>query len=165
LKPQYEVNSLREDLLPNIKVETNIEAPPGLCFDLARHVNAHAFSTAHTRERIVDAPPTGLLQLGDEVEFEAVHFGIKQRLKSKIVEYDRPKRFVDEMQKGAFKRLRHTHEFQETPGGTLMIDTLDFASPFGALGAIADRLFLRRYMQRFLKRRSQALKRMAEKQS
>lgn len=100
--------------MPIVRVETEIAASLEECFDRARDVNLHTDSTTGSKERIVDAPPSGMLELGDEVEFEAVHFGIRQRLRSKIVEYDRPNRFVDEMQRGAFKRLRHTHEFTAT---------------------------------------------------
>lgn len=145
-----------------IRTETFIAATPEVCFDLARDVNAHASSTAQSKERIIDAPASGLLELGDEVEFEAVHFGIKQRLRSKIVEFKRPLRFVDEMQRGAFKRLRHTHEFEAIESGTKMVDIMDFASPFGFLGAMADRLFVASYLRGFLVRRNEELKAMAE---
>ena len=104
-----------------------------------------------------------MLEMGDEVEFEAKHFGIRQRLRSKIVEYDRPHRFVDQMQKGAFARMKHIHGFERTASGTKMIDTLDFASPFGPLGAIVDRLVLKKYMEKFLRMRNDELKQMAER--
>ncbi len=149
-------------VMPIVRVETAIAASPEECFDRARDVNLHAASTAGSKERIVDAPASGMLELGDEVEFEAVHFGIRQRLRSKIVEFDRPRIFVDEMQRGAFKRLRHTHEFARTERGTLMIDELDFASPFGLLGAIADKLFLAGYMRRFMLAKNAELKRLIE---
>lgn len=122
----------------------------------------HAESAEGTGERIVESPESGMLELGDEVEFEGRHFGIALRLRSKIIEYDRPARFVDEMQRGPFARLRHTHEFFEEPGGTLMVDTFDFASPLGPLGAIADRLFVTRHFRRFAIERNLFLKRKLE---
>jgi ligand-binding SRPBCC domain-containing protein len=145
-----------------LRTEIDIAAPPEVCFDLARDMNAHAASTAGTKERIIECPESGMLELGDEVEFEATHFGIRQRLRSKIVEFDRPRRFADQMQKGAFARMKHTHEFEETTSGTRMIDTLDFASPLGTLGAIADLLFIKGYMRKFLISRNEELKAMAE---
>jgi ligand-binding SRPBCC domain-containing protein len=146
----------------SIRLETLIDAPIEYVFDLARNIQAHAASAAHTGERIVECPPSGLVELGDEVEFEARHFGIRQRLRSKIVEYDRPRRFVDQMQRGAFKTLRHVHEFRSAADGTLMIDELEFTSPLGVLGKLADVLVLRSYMTNFLRRRNTQLKRMAE---
>ena len=111
----------------------------------------------------MDGITKGLIGPDESVTFEARHFGIKQRLTSKIVGFDRPNSFTDEMQRGAFKRLRHVHEFRPVPGGTLMVDTLDFASPLGPLGWLAD-LFLRGYMARFVRRRNQALKAIIESQ-
>ena len=63
---------------------------------------------------------------------------------------------------GAFRSLRHTHTFEAVPGGTLMRDRLEFTSPLGILGRIADALFLERYMRRFLETRNANLKRIAE---
>jgi ligand-binding SRPBCC domain-containing protein len=75
---------------------------------------------------------------------------------------ERPRLFVDERVRGAFARFTHTHEFHARDGGTLMIDRFDDASPLGALGRIADRLFLARYMTRLLEVGASALRRMAE---
>jgi len=148
--------------MPVIQVETYIGASADVCFDLARNVHAHVSSAERSKERVVSAPESGLLELGDEVVFEAVHFGVKQRLRSKVVEYDRPRLFVDEMQSGAFKVLRHVHEFEQVGAGTKMVDRMTFESPFGFLGAVLDRLFLAGYLRRFLIARNSVLKSLAE---
>src|SRR5438552_14827566 len=105
--------------MTTIVVETRIAAPIEMCFDLARDVDAHLKTSSSTGERAVGGKTSGLLELGDSVTFEGVHFGIRQRLTSKIVEYDRPNRFVDEMVEGPFASLRHTHEF--VPDGTFVL--------------------------------------------
>jgi ligand-binding SRPBCC domain-containing protein len=140
-----------------VSVETSTGAPPCVCFDAARNVDTHALTTDWTRERIADAPQSRMLEGGDLVTFEAVHFGVRQRLTAKIVDYRRPERFVDEMVRGPFRSLRHTHEFQATTGGTRMIDTLEIAAPLGVIGWVAERLFLAAYMRAFLARRNAAL--------
>jgi ligand-binding SRPBCC domain-containing protein len=132
------------------------------CFDLARDMKTHAETMRQSNERIVSAPESGVLRLGDEVTFEAVHFGIRQRLTSKIVEFDRPDSFTDEMQKGAFKSLRHTHQFVAESAGTKMIDTLEIEAPLGPLGWIAERVFLRRYMKQLIEQRGRELKQLVE---
>jgi ligand-binding SRPBCC domain-containing protein len=104
----------------------------------------------------------GLLELGDEVTWEARHLGVTQRLTARITRLDRPVVFEDVMVRGAFASLRHVHEFVPRDGGTTMIDTFTFTSPLGPLGAIVDRLFLAGYMRRFLISRAHELKRMAE---
>lgn len=140
----------------------DIRAPVEKVFDLARDIETHQKTTAWTSERVVECTADRFLEEGDVVTFEARHFGIRQRLTSKVSLCDRPRRFVDEMQRGAFKSLRHEHLFEETPEGTRMTDRLVFEAPFGPLGWIAERVFLAAYMRRFLGRRNQELKRLAE---
>jgi ligand-binding SRPBCC domain-containing protein len=148
--------------MPTIHLETFIGAPPQLCFDLARSVDVHMASTNHTGERAVAGVTSGMMNLDDEVTWEARHFGVRQRLTSRITMMERPRLFVDEMQRGAFKRWHHTHTFEERRGGTLMIDDADYASPLGLLGRLADRLFLERYMTRLLLVRNAHIKKVAE---
>src|ERR1044072_2159115 len=112
--------------MPTVVIETTIDAPVELCFDLARGVGVHAESAAFSSERIVEPGPTGgLLERGDLVAFEGRHFGIRQRFVARITELDRPIRFVDEMVHGAFKRLRHIHEFEWIGRATLMRDIIE----------------------------------------
>ena len=59
-------------------------------------------TTVETKEKAVGGVTTGLLLAGDVVTWEAVHFGIRQRLTAKITEMDRPYMFEDIMVKGAF---------------------------------------------------------------
>lgn len=148
--------------MPTIIIETEIQAPIELCFDLARDVEIHCATTDQTQERIVAGKTSGLLELGDQVTFEVVHFGVKQRLTSKIVEYVRPYKFTDQMISGAFKSLRHLHEFEVTDKGTLMRDTLEWESPLGFLGMVADRLAVESHMRNFLLERNRQLKKITE---
>src|SRR5436305_12653501 len=146
----------------HLMIETLIAAPPEAVFDLARDVSAHTRSASFTGERAVDPGRTeGLLELGDLVTFEGVHFGIRQRFTAKIVELDRPRRFVDELVKAAFRSMRHVHEFEPRDGGTLMRDALDWVSPLGILGVIADKIAVRRHLQNFVTKKQQALKDIA----
>jgi len=148
--------------VPVIRVETEIAASPEECFDSHRDLGLHVLSAKGSGERIVGERQEGLLELGDEVTFEARHFGFKFRMTSKIVEFDRPRQFVDEMTKGPFKRLRHIHRFEPTEGGTNAIDEMEFASPFGLMGLLVDRLFVSRHLREFLMARNVALKRILE---
>ena len=148
--------------MPVIVLRTRIVAPPSRCFDLARDVDLHERSTAASHERAVAGVTSGLLKPGDEVTWEATHLGVRQRLISRITEFDPPNRFVDEMVRGAFARFRHEHQFLAVRGGTEMVDIFDYTSPLGPLGRLADGLFLRRYMMRLLRARNAYLKRAAE---
>jgi ligand-binding SRPBCC domain-containing protein len=148
--------------MPIIHLQTYIDAPIERCFDLALSVDLHRHSVAHTRERPIAGVTSGVMRLGDSVTWEAVHFGIRQRLTSKITAYERPYRFTDEMVRGAFRELRHAHEFLPQPPGVLMIDRFWFRAPFGLLGWVAERIVLTRYMTGLLLTRNRYLKRLAE---
>ncbi|MEO6891225.1 MAG: SRPBCC family protein [Ktedonobacteraceae bacterium] len=139
-----------------------IDAPIERCFDLSLNVDLHRHSVAHTHERPVAGVLTGMMKLGDTVTWEAVHFGIKQHLTSKITAYERPYRFTDEMLRGAFQEIHHVHEFVPQPPGTLMIDLFTFRAPLGIFGRVAESLFLTRYMRGLLLTRNRYLKQVAE---
>jgi ligand-binding SRPBCC domain-containing protein len=63
---------------------------------------------------------------------------------------------------GAFKRLRHIHEFEAVGNATLMRDIIEWQAPFGLIGMLADKLFLRRHMAWFVSTKQRALKQIAE---
>jgi ligand-binding SRPBCC domain-containing protein len=148
--------------MPVIQLSTTIVAPPERVFDLARSFDAHQQSAEGTQERAVAGVTRGLIGMGDEVTWEARHFGVKQRLTVRITGFERPLWFQDVMVSGAFKSMRHDHEFVAQSPGTLMVDRFEFESPFGILGRMADRVFLFGYMRRFLVKRNQVLKNLAE---
>jgi ligand-binding SRPBCC domain-containing protein len=145
-----------------IRLETSINAPIERCFDLSLSVDLHRRSVAQTHERPVAGVTSGVMKLGDTVTWEAMHFGIKQHLTSKITAYERPYRFTDEMVRGAFQELTHLHEFVSQQPGTLMIDLFAFRAPLGILGKLAETLVLTRYMKRLLLTRNRYLKQVAE---
>ncbi|TLS52548.1 SRPBCC family protein [Paenibacillus antri] len=150
-----------------IRVETSIvvDAPIETIFDLARDIDVHTRTVwKHTKERAVAGRTSGKIERGETVTFQATHLGVRQKLTSEIVEFDRPRRFVDRMVRGAFKSMRHEHDFVQIGGGaqTLMKDTLTFSAPLGPLGRLVERIILRRYMTRFLEDRNRALKKLAE---
>jgi ligand-binding SRPBCC domain-containing protein len=148
--------------MPIITLNTIIQAPVEICFDLSRSIDLHTISTKHTGERAIAGVTSGLIGLGDTVTWRAKHFGIWQNLTSKITEYDHPHYFVDEMVQGAFSRFRHEHRFRQMDGGTNMTDVFDYASPLGALGKLSDVLFLKNYMMRLLEERNKVIKDYAE---
>jgi ligand-binding SRPBCC domain-containing protein len=149
--------------MPIIKNRQFIKAPIKVCFDLARNVDIHTQTTSETKERAVGGVTEGLLEQGDTVTWEAIHFGVKQRLTAKVTIMEKPHKFVDVMIKGAFQSFVHTHEFIEQTDGTIMIDIFEYKSPLGIIGVVADKLFLEKYMSVFIATRAKELKRIAEK--
>ena len=146
-----------------VHVTTWIAAPRTACFDLARSVDAHLASSGDTGERVVGGRRAGLLELGEEVTWEACHFGITQRLSSRMTALQPTTYFQDRMTRGAFSFFEHDHFFHDRDGGTVMTDLLRFQAPGGPLGWVVERLVLGSHMRRFLVRRGLALKGLAER--
>ena len=145
-----------------IVTQFTINAPAEVCFDLARSIDLHEHSTRHTGEKAVAGITSGLIGIGQSVTWRAKHFGVWQRLTSRITAMERPHRFTDEMVKGAFSFFHHEHLFQETTEGTLMTDTFVYGAPMGILGRIFDRLVLETYMHKLLWERNRVIKEVAE---
>lgn len=148
--------------MPKIELKTEIKADKEIVFDLSRSIDLHKISTKQTKEEAIKGKTSGLIGKGEWVTWRAKHFGFYQTLTSKIVEFERPDYFVDEMVKGAFKSFRHQHFFKKSNYGTLMIDYFEYKSPLGFLGNLADSLFLERYMKKLLEKRNLTIKEFAE---
>ena len=145
------------------EIDTTVEASLETCFDLARSLSAHVESTSQTGERILERPDYDLLQLGDVVTFEARHFGIRQKLTSKIAELDFPNSFRDEMLEGAFTSFTHDHQFTVIgTNRTKMVDIVEFRAPLGLIGKLVEIIVLRYYVRKFITDRAESLKKMAE---
>jgi len=151
--------------MPTILLQTKIAASPEVVFDLSRSVDLHIESTRQTREEAIAGKTTGLMEMGDSVTWRAKHFGVWQKLTSRITAFDRPHSFIDEMEKGIFKSFRHTHRFTSVKNGTLMEDVFEYESPLGWIGKLADKLFLETYMRRLLEKRNETIKAHAGRKS
>jgi ligand-binding SRPBCC domain-containing protein len=149
-----------------IDLVTRIAAPRERCFDLARSVDLHVRSPRQTREVAISGRLRGLLSAGEDVTWRARHFGCWYQLTSEITAYERPSHFRDSMVRGPFRRLDHDHFFlDDGRGGTIMRDRLDYAAPAGLLGRLAELLVLNPYLARFLERRNQEIKAVAESEA
>lgn len=148
--------------MPVIILTTEICAPIETCFDLARSIDFHMHSAAQTGERAVAGVVSGLIGADQEVTWQAGHFGILQSLTSRITAFEPPTHFRDSMQSGIFKRFDHEHFFEFNNGITTMRDRFDYEGPLGLLGRVADTLFLKSYMTKFLISRNLELKAAAE---
>jgi ligand-binding SRPBCC domain-containing protein len=148
--------------MTRIYLQTLIRASIRTCFDLSRSIDLHKISTAHTNEMAVAGCTEGLIGLGEFVTWEATHFGIRQRLSTRITAFDPPFHFRDEQIKGPFKMMQHDHFFTEKDGIVTMSDTFAFQSPLGWLGIVADKAVLARYMTALLQKRNHTIKEFAE---
>src|SRR5438045_2353072 len=149
--------------MPRIILTCQIAAPIERCFDLARSIDFHMASMSATGERAIAGRTSGLIELHEEVTWEATHFGRRQQLTSRITAFSRPHRFTDEQVKGAFKSFRHEHRFEQvSPQLVQLTDDFEFASPLGPLGSLANTIFLTRYMRSLITAHQDRLKQHLE---
>lgn len=138
-------------------LERVIAAAPSVVYALALDPGLHLRSMARHRETMIEAPAGGVFVEGSTVTWRAWHFGIPFRLRTIVFDVDPPRGFRDRQLSGPFGAFLHVHEFEEHPAGTTMRDTVIFHSPFGPIGRLVDRLFLREYMRRLIETRNDRL--------
>jgi ligand-binding SRPBCC domain-containing protein len=145
-----------------IILKTQIAAPIEKCFDLSRSIDLHLKSMQHTDERAIDGRTSGLIGFHETVTWKARHFRILFRMTVKITEMKYPDHFTDELVTGPFSKFHHQHRFQSACGKTEMTDRLEFVSPFGLWGRLADWLFLKKYLRKLLLERNKMIRLEAE---
>lgn len=150
--------------MPRIHLTSFIAAPIERVFDLSRSINLHQISTQQTNEKAIAGVINGLINKDETVTWEARHLFKTRRYTAKISAMERPHSFTDEMVKGDFKRFYHEHHFKPVDNGTIMIDLVQFETPYGTIGKIANGIFLRSYMEKFLLKRNAVIKEYAETQ-
>ncbi|MBK6932391.1 MAG: SRPBCC family protein [Saprospirales bacterium] len=65
--------------------------------------------------------------------------------------------FVDEQRVGPYTLWHHQHRFRAISGGVEMTDTVHYRLPFGWLGVLAHKTFVRRQLDSIFEFRRQAL--------
>jgi ligand-binding SRPBCC domain-containing protein len=143
-------------------LERVIRAAPERVYAASLDPQLHLRSMAKSRETMLAGPEGGVFSEGSTVTWRATHFGIAFRLSTVVFDLDPPHGFRDRQIAGPFGAFEHEHAFTPHPDGTLMRDTVTFRSPFGPIGALVDRLFMREYMRRLIDHRNDVLAAEAE---
>ncbi|GAA2843078.1 hypothetical protein FB468_0869 [Leucobacter komagatae] len=138
-------------------VTTHARVPLEDLFDASLSVDEHTASMSASRERAIAGVTSGDMRLGESVTWRARHFGVWFTMTSKITALDRPNFFVDEQQRGPFKRFRHEHHFERVGEMTVMRDTITLAAP--VVGVLAERLVLVPYLRKLIRERNEHLTR------
>jgi ligand-binding SRPBCC domain-containing protein len=145
-----------------VVLHTRVAAPPERVFDLTRHIGFHTVCYRHARERAVAGCTDGLIGPGETVTFRMHDFAVPHEMTVLITEFDRPRHFRDTQTDGVFARFDHDHHFEARDGVTVMTDVFDFTPPFGPLGRLLERMFLKRRIAASMRRRNETLRRCAE---
>jgi ligand-binding SRPBCC domain-containing protein len=145
-----------------IHLTTVINAPVERVFDLSRSINLHKISVEHTEEKAIAGITSGLIKENETVTWQAKHLFKLRQFTSKITAMKMPEYFIDEMIKGDFKSFLHQHYFKVIDNGTIMIDIVEFESPYGIMGKLFNMLYLKNYMEKLLLKRNAVIKEYAE---
>lgn len=97
------------------------------------------------------------LDAGTLIHYRLAWHGMPLTWTSRIEEWRPPFRFVDLQLKGPYRLWHHTHSFEALHGGTLMVDTVRYAVPFGVLGNFCTGWLVRRDVERIFDYRTREI--------
>ncbi len=97
------------------------------------------------------------MRAGAVIDYEIALFGIPFAWRTLIEVFEPESRFVDIQVVGPYRTWRHTHAFEESSGGTLVRDHVEYELPLGPLGALARTLFVARQLRRIFDFRREAI--------
>ena len=150
--------------MPKIHLTSFIAAPVDRVFNLSRSINLHQISTADTNEKAINGVTNGLINKNETVTWQARHLFRTRLFTSKVTAMQAPNFFIDEMMKGDFKSFYHEHHFKAVANGTIMIDMINFETPYAIIGKNANLFILTNYIEKFLKKRNEVIRDYAETQ-
>jgi ligand-binding SRPBCC domain-containing protein len=148
--------------MAKIHLTTLINAPAERVFDLSRSVNLHRIAFSNTYEKAIGGVTTGLINENETVIWQAKHLYKVRKFTTKITSMEFPHHFTVQMVHGDFKSFRHEHYFKPINNGTFLIDVIEFESPYGVIGQLAEKLFLTSYLHKLLLHRNEVIKQYAE---
>jgi ligand-binding SRPBCC domain-containing protein len=97
------------------------------------------------------------MRAGALIDYRIALVGIPFAWRTLIDVFEPETRFVDVQLQGPYRVWRHTHEFLDAPGGTLVRDRVEYEVPFGPLGELARVLFVDRQLRTIFEYRRAAI--------
>jgi ligand-binding SRPBCC domain-containing protein len=122
----------------------------------AKAENLESLTPGFLRFQILTPLPIRM-QPGTCIDYRLRLFAVPIRWRTLIETFDPPHTFTDIQVRGPYQCWHHCHEFSEAPGGTLVVDRVDYELPGGWLGALAHALWVRRTLARIFDYRYERL--------
>lgn len=95
---------------------------------------------------------------GTLLEYRLKLHGVPIQWRTRIDAWEPPSRFTDFQEKGPYSLWEHTHTFEaDGEGATIIRDHVRYAIPFGPLGTLAHKLFVKRDLERIFDFRRDAV--------
>lgn len=134
--------------MATLERETVIAAPRNVVFEFFGDPHNLARITPRSLGfEIVDAPERRL-RAGDRIRYRIRLLGIPLPWVSRISEWREGTSFVDEQERGPYRRWRHEHTLAASRHGVVMRDRVEYELPFGALGRLVAGWWVRRNLER-----------------
>ncbi len=114
--------------------------------------NLEAITPQFLRFRVTTPGPISMAP-GAVIEYRLSLYGFGFRWRTRIEAWEPAVRFVDVQLSGPYRRWRHTHAFEDAPGGTRVSDRVEYELPLGPLGDLAHAVFVRRALDRIFEHR------------
>ena len=122
--------------------------------------NLEAITPPWLRFRITEAEAP--LHEGVLLAYRLRLFGLPIRWRTEIAGWEPPHAFVDRQLSGPYALWEHTHTFTPVEQGTEVRDVVRYRIPLGALGALAQRVFVRRWLDAIFDYRATRLRELLE---
>ena len=116
------------------------------CF-FSKAENLEALTPAWLKFKILSVVPEPI-EKGTIIKYRLRLRGIPLHWTTEILEWNPPFGFVDLQKSGPYKLWHHTHRFMAERDRTRIVDEVLYALPFGLIGHVAHRLFVRRDVER-----------------
>jgi len=148
--------------MPTIHLTSFVSAPQDIVFDLHRNIGLHKVSMEHFKEEVVGGIRSGLINKDETVTWKGKHLFKTRFFTSKITEMKPFETFTDKMIKGDFKFFEHQHFFKPVDNGTIVIDIINYETPYGWIGQLVNKFYLNSYLEKLIDNRNRVIKQYAE---
>jgi ligand-binding SRPBCC domain-containing protein len=147
--------------LPHLHAELELARPIDEVFAFfADARNLERITPPELAFRILTPGPIEI-RAGTLIDYQLSLFGVKFQWTTEIRDWEPPHRFVDVQLRGPYRRWIHTHRFESVPGGTRIVDDVDYALPLWPAGEVA-RPIVAFQLGRIFRYRSDATRRLIE---
>ena len=145
-----------------IHLTTFVAQSASVVFDLCRHVGLHRDAMSGYHQEAVAGTRFGLLEQQETITWRARHFFRDRLMRFRVLEMVKPDRLVQEQIMGPFLSFRHERHVKPCENGCILIDLVHYEWRHGQLGRIADRIYLRHYVENLLNIHIDAIRKAAE---
>ena len=140
--------------------EQHLPQPPEEAFAFFGDAhNLEAITPPWLGFRIVTPGPIEMAA-GTLLEYRLRLHGVPVGWRTRIEQWEPPRRFVDVQLSGPYRLWHHTHSFERDGDGTLMCDRVRYALPLWPLGELAHLALVRRDLERIFSFRQQRIARL-----